>query len=86
MVVVASSNLNLPSFWLEQPHTWFNMCESAFATRNIVSPLTKYHHCVGKLPVETVASIEDVVNNFTAFADLHEELKKCLCRAYGRTE
>ena len=62
------------------------MCESAFATRNIVSPLTKYHHCVGKLPVETVASIEDVVNNFTAFADPYEELKKCLCRAYGRTE
>ena len=36
MVAGASSYLNLPSFWLEQPHTWFNMCESAFATRNIV--------------------------------------------------
>ena len=86
MVEAASSNLNLPSFWLERPHTWFSMCESAFATRNIVSPLTKYHYCVGKLPVETVASIEDVVNNFTAFADPYEELKKCLCRAYGCTE
>ena len=57
------------------------MRESAFATQNIVSPLTKYHHCVGKLPVETVASIEDVMNNFTAFADPYEELKKRLCRA-----
>ena len=36
MVAAASSYLNLPSFWLEQPHTWFNMCESAFATGNIV--------------------------------------------------
>ena len=36
MVAAASSYLNLPSFWLEQPHTWFNMCESAFATCNIV--------------------------------------------------
>ena len=58
-----------------------SICESAFATRNIVSPLTKYHYCVGKLPVETVASIEDVVNNFTAFADPYEELKQRLCRA-----
>ena len=64
-----SSSLNLPNFWLERPHTWFNMCESAFAVRNITYPLTKYHHCVGKLPQETVASIEDVVNHFAAFND-----------------
>ena len=76
MVAAVSSSLDLPSFWLERPHTWFNMCESTFATCNIISPLTKYHHCVGKLPVETVASIEDVVNNFMAFMDLYEELKK----------
>ena len=36
MVAAASSSLSLPSFWLEHPHTWFNMCESAFATHNIV--------------------------------------------------
>ena len=48
--------------------------------------LTKYHHCVGKLPIETVASIEDVMNNFGVFADPYEELKKGLCWAYGHTE
>ena len=62
------------------------MCESDFATRNIVSPITKYHHCVGMLPQERVASIEDVVNNFAAFEDPYEELKQCLCWAYGRSE
>ena len=62
------------------------MCESAFAVRNITSALTKYHHCVGKLPQETVACIEDVVNHFAAFNDPYEELKQRLCRAYGRTE
>ena len=86
LAAAVSSSLNLPNFWLERPHTWFNMCESAFAVRNITSPLTKYHHCVGKLPQETVASIEDVVNNFAAFNDPYEELKQRLCRAYGRTE
>ena len=86
MAAAVSSSLSLPNFWLERPHTWFNMCESAFAVRNITSPLTKYHHCVGKLPQETVASIEDVVNNFAAFNDPYEELKQRLCRAYGRTE
>ena len=62
------------------------MCESAFATHNIVLPLTKYHHCMGKLPVETVASIEDVVSNFMAFTDPYKELKKGLCQSYGRTD
>ena len=81
-----SSSLNLPSFWLKRPHTRFNICESVFATCNIQLPLTKYHHCVGKLPVETVASIEDVVNNFTVFAGYYKDLKQCLCRAHGCTE
>ena len=86
LAAVVSSSLNLPNFWLERPHTWFNMCESTFAVRNITSPLTKYHHCVGKLPQETVASIEDVVNHFAAFNDPYEELKQRICRAYVRTE
>ena len=84
LAAAVSSSLNLPNFWLERPHTWFNMCESAFAVRNITSPLTEYHHCVGKLPQETVASIEDVVNNFEASNDPYKELKQRLCRAYGQ--
>ena len=80
---MVSSSLSLPNFWLKRPHTW---CESAFPTHNIVSLLTKYHHCVGKLPVETVASIEDVMNNFALLANPYKELKQCLYRAYGHTE
>ena len=65
-----SSTTNLPGFWLENPSTWFNMCESAFAVHQIMSPpITKYHHCVGKLPAETVATVEDLVNNYEAFTD-----------------
>ena len=86
LAAAVSSSLNLPSFWLERPHTWFAMCESTFAVRQITSPITQYHHCVRKLPQETVASIEDVVNNFTAFNDPYRELKERLCRAYGRTD
>ena len=40
------------------------MYESAFAVRQITSPITKYHHCVGKLPTETVVTVEDVINNY----------------------
>ena len=64
MLVAVSSSLSLPSFWLEWPATWFNMCESAFAVHQITSSVTKYHHCLGKLPAETVATVEDVVNNY----------------------
>ena len=81
-----SSSLSLPSFWLEQPATWFNMCESVFVVRQITSSVTKYHHCVGKLPAETLATVEDVVNNYAAYTDLYTELKQRMCRAYGRTE
>ncbi len=51
MLAAISSSLSLPGFWLEGPATWFNMCKSAFAVRQITSSITKYHHCVGKLPV-----------------------------------
>ena len=74
MLAVVSSSLSLPSFWLERPATWFNMCESVFAVRQITSSVTKYHHCVGKLPAETVATVEDVVNNYTTYADPYTEL------------
>ena len=84
--MAVSSSLNLPNFWLKRPHTWFNMCESAFTFRNITTPLTKCHHCMSKLPQEIVAIIKDVVNHFTAFNDPYEELKQCLCRAYSLTE
>ena len=86
MLAAVSSSLSLPSFWLERPATWFNMCESAFAVRQITSSVTKYHHCVGKLPAETVATVEDVVNNYAAYADPYTELKWRLCRAYSKTE
>ena len=49
-------------------------------------PVTKYLHCVGKLPAETVAMVEDVVNNYVDFADPNTELKRRLCRAYCKTE
>ena len=60
-----------------------SICESAFATRNITSPVTKYHHCIGKLPAETLGTVEDLVNNY---ADPYAELKQRLCRVYGRSD
>ena len=57
MLAAVSSSLSLPSFWLERPATGFKMCESAFAVRQITSSVPKYHHCVGKLPAETVATV-----------------------------
>ena len=64
ILAVVSFTINLRGFWLDNPHSWFNMYESAFAVCHITSPVTKYYHCVGILPAETVASVEDVVNHF----------------------
>ena len=86
MLAAVSSSLSLPSFWLERPATWFNMCESAFAVRQIMSSVTKYHRCMGKLPAETVATVEDVVNNYATYTDPYTERKRQLCRVYGKTE
>ena len=62
------------------------MCKSAFANCQITSPITKYHHCVGKLPAEAVAMVEDVVNNYAAFADPYTELKQRLCRVFSSSD
>ena len=70
ILAAVSSSINLPGFWLEKPSTWFHMCESAFAVRQITSPITKYHHCVGKLPAETVATVEDVMQKVNDLLDL----------------
>ena len=78
---MVSSTINLLGFWLEKPSIWFNMCKSAFAVCQITSPITKYHHCMGKLTREMVATVEDVVNNYAAFTDPYTELKQQLCRA-----
>ena len=50
MLAAVSSSLSMPGFWLERPATWFNMCELVYVVRQITSSVTKYHHCVGKLP------------------------------------
>ena len=85
MIAAAAAQVNLPPFWLEKPVTWFNLCESSFATRNITSQVTKYHYCVGKVPADMIDSIEDLVNDFASFNDPYEELKRRLTRAYGKT-
>ena len=85
MLAAAAAQVNLPPFWLEKPVTWFNLCESSFATRNITSQVTKYHYCVGKVPADMIDSIEDLVNDFASFNDPYEELKRRLTRAYGKT-
>jgi hypothetical protein len=82
----APAGLYLPNFWQEKPGTWFAMCESQFVIRNITDPMLKYHHCAAKLQRDTVASIEDVVNNFAAFNNLYQEVKRHLDQAFGRTE
>ena len=40
---------------------------------------------MGKLPAESVATVENVVNNYAAYTNPYMELKQHLCRAYGRT-
>ena len=81
MITAAAAQVNLPPFWLDRPMTWFNLCESTFATRHITNSVTKYHYCVGKIPAETIDSIKDLVNDFASFKDLYEELKSRLTRA-----
>jgi hypothetical protein len=85
MLAAAAATVNLPPFWLERPVTWFNLCESTFATRHITNSVTKYHYCVGKIPADTIDSIEDLVNDMHSFNDPYEELKSRLTRAYGKT-
>ena len=54
-------SLKLPTFWNQQPRTWFAQAESQFAIRSVTSEVTKFHYVVAALDQETATRVLDVI-------------------------
>lgn len=77
--------LKLPTFWADNPETWFAQAESQFATRNITVDETKFHHVVAVLDGETAVHANTILLNPPA-TEKYKAIKDFLTSTYGLTE
>ncbi len=61
-----SQQIKLPSFWPEDPTSWFRLAESQFALRNVADPLTRYYHVLAVLSIDSVHLVRHVLHDETS--------------------
>ena len=59
---VVAPQLNLPTFWPEQPSSWFTTVESEFTTHGIVDEQSQLKRALCKLPPEVAAKVAHVTS------------------------
>jgi hypothetical protein len=57
--------IKLPSFWPEDPASWFRLAEGQFALRNVADPVTRYYHVLAALSVDSVRLVRHVLHDDT---------------------
>ncbi len=63
--IPAIGQIKLPSFWPEDPASWFRLAEGQFALRNVADPVTRYYHVLAALSVDSVRLMRHVLHNDT---------------------
>jgi hypothetical protein len=59
------SIVKLPSFWTEDPVSWFRLAEGQFALRNVGDPVARYYHVLSSLPQDAVRLVRHVLHEDT---------------------
>jgi hypothetical protein len=52
--------VRLPDFWEQDPEFWFMQADSIFRSAGVTRSLTKYDHCLARLPASVVPAIRDL--------------------------
>jgi len=80
---VAAVALKLPTFWAKNPSFWFTQAESQFVLAKVTTEITKFHHVVRSLDIDTA---EQVLSKVNTPREGHEyaDLKDALTKAFDR--
>jgi hypothetical protein len=76
------SVIKLPSFWTEDPVSWFRLAEGQFALRNVVDPVSRYYHVLSSLPQEAVRLVRHVLHEDTGPAS-YDNLRTSLLASHS---
>lgn len=66
--------VKLPTFWANNPRTWFIQAEAQFSLGRITSDISKYNYVVATLPQDIAETVSDVLEN-PPTSDLYNSLK-----------
>ena len=58
---VTAVSIKIPPFWPSDPAVWIAQVESQFASRNISSQLTMFHHVVSALSPDVATEVRDIL-------------------------
>jgi hypothetical protein len=57
--------VKLPTFWAEDPISWFRLAEGQFTLRNVEDPVTRYYHVLSSLSQDAVRLVTHVLHKET---------------------
>jgi hypothetical protein len=57
--------VKLPSFWTEDPVSWFRLAEGQFTLCNVTDPVARYYHVLASLPQDAVRLVRHVLHKDT---------------------
>jgi hypothetical protein len=74
--------IKLPSFWPEDPISWFRLAEGQFALHNVTDPITRYYHVLAALSVDSVRLVQHVLHVETG-PDSYKQLRTSLMASHS---
>ena len=70
-------SVKLPSFWVDNPVSWFQLAEAQFRIKGIKEETTKFYHVTANLPSEVsrrVRSLLQAPSSSSAYTDIKRQL------------
>lgn len=81
--VINANSQRLPSFYIDDPETWFLQADAIFKAERIISQNTRFYKVFGQLPQQIVTQIADLAE--TPGDAPYDALKKRLIEIFGAT-
>lgn len=81
--VINANSQKLPSFYIDDPETWFLQADAIFKAERIISQNTRFYKVFGQLPRQIITQIADLAE--TPGDAPYDALKKRLIEIFGAT-